>query len=588
MQSEVCGSLGEQLSSNKKSNQWPKSPKSGNSVCVVQKKEDKGNESSIKKRTNTSILWEVLFGKVADYSTMGKREFTQSDKNSAKVQNREKISTNIDINEKEKQGSKVQEEITNRIFKMEKEKSDISPSWWKWFYNSTPKNIVKINRNEDGISDKNQTRSWGISLIANSLQSRLSQYWKKSSGGSRWKFPLIKKVEVLGQKKDKSTQISRVVSVEVLEQGSNGRSSKNSRQDSFVYNIEVEGNHNYFANGVLVANCKSIKAIRTKAFRAISRNIHSVVLLSGTPLLSRPSELFSLLNIIDPKTWNNWYDFARKYCNMRQTRWGVDTSGASNTEELHARIKRYFIRREKSEVLKELPPKNFIDVPIELTGDSLTEYSEAAKDLAFYLRRYVGKQPPEIAKALAAEKLTQLNVLRQLCALGKIDTAIELIENIVDSGEKVLVFSSFVEPLARLQAHFGSKSVLLTGQTPVADRQGIVESFQGDKNVQVFLGGYKSAGIGLTLTAASNFLGLDYPWNPADLSQSIDRLHRPGQKAESVNVYQITAKDTIDEDMKETLDRKQNIFDQVIDGKVEDKVASETMEKAVDRVLKNY
>ena len=333
---------------------------------------------------------------------------------------------------------------------------------------------------------------------------------------------------------------------------------------------------------------KSTQAIRTKAFRQISRNIPSVILLSGTPLLSRPSELFSLLNIIDQKIWDNWYTYARRFCAMKQTRWGIDFSGASNTEELHSRIKRYFIRREKKDVLKELPAKIFINVPVQLDKEISHEYDVAANDLAAYLRKYAGKQPPAIAKALAAEKLTQLNVLRQLCALGKVETAHELISSVIESGEKVIVFSSFVEPLERLKARFKGKAVILTGQTPVSERQGIVEAFQNDPGVQVFLGGYKSAGIGITLTAAANFIGLDYPWTNADLSQAIDRLHRIGQEANSVNIYQLSAIDTIDDDMKDILDHKQDIFDQVIDGKVSEKTKEKAMDKATQRILKNY
>jgi len=333
---------------------------------------------------------------------------------------------------------------------------------------------------------------------------------------------------------------------------------------------------------------KSTQALRTKAFRSISRNILSVILLSGTPLLSRPSELFSLLNVIDPKTWNNWYEYARKFCAMKQTRWGIDTSGASNIEELHARIKRYFIRRDKTQVLRELPPKTFISVPVELDKDIARQYDSAANDLARYLRQYSGKQSPDIAKSLAAEKLTQLNILRQLNAIGKLPTAIELVESIIDAGEKVLVFSSFVEPLERLKAHFGDKAVVITGRTPVEERGDIVNLFQSNPNIKVFLGGYKSAGVGITLTAASSFIGLDFPWNPADLQQSIDRLHRPGQVAESVNIYQLSAMNTIDDDMKDILDHKQGIFDAVIDGKVGESVASEAMNKAISRVLRDY
>ena len=333
---------------------------------------------------------------------------------------------------------------------------------------------------------------------------------------------------------------------------------------------------------------KSTAAIRTKSFRQISRDIPNVVLLSGTPLLSRPSELFSLLNIIDHKTWNNWYDFARRYCAAHQTRWGLDTSGASNVEELHARIKRYFIRRDKTEVLKELPPKTFINVPVQLDKETWKQYNTAESDLASYLRQYSGKQPPAIAKSMAAEKLTQLNVLRQLNAMGKVPTAIELIESVLDAGEKVLVFCSFVEPLERLKEHFGAKAVILTGKTPVEERGLIVNEFQKNHAITVFLGGIRSAGVGITLTAASNVIFLDYSWNPADHQQAQDRVHRPGQVANAVNIYQLAAINTIDEDLKEILDHKQGIFDQVIEGKVGEKIASDAMEKAVNRVLSNH
>jgi len=216
------------------------------------------------------------------------------------------------------------------------------------------------------------------------------------------------------------------------------------------------------------------------------------------------------------------------------------------------------------------------------------EYNAAANDLAMYLRQYMGKQPPAIAKALAGEKLTQLNVLRQLCAVGKLDTAIELIESILDAGEKVLVFCSFVEPLERLKEHFKAKAVILTGKTPIDERKGIVGAFQTDPKIPVFLGGIKSAGVGITLTAASNVIFLDYSWNPADHQQAQDRVHRPGQVANSVNIYQLSAIGTIDEDLKEILEHKQGIFDAVIDGKMGEKLAGAAMDAAVKRVLKNY
>lgn len=329
---------------------------------------------------------------------------------------------------------------------------------------------------------------------------------------------------------------------------------------------------------------KSIQAQRTKAFRAIARSAGSVVLLTGTPLLSRPAELFSLLNIVDPKSWDNFYGYARRYCNAHRTRWGWDYSGSSNAEELHGRIRRYFIRRVKEDVLKDLPPKTYVDFPVQLDDEHKTEYDLAESDLAVYLKKHAGKQPADIAKALQAETLARLNVLRQLCALGKIDAAKDLIQSLLDSGEKVIVFSSFVDPLRQLAEHFGDISVMLTGQTDVQDRGALVEKFQSDPHTRIFLGGIKSAGVGLTLTAATNVVFLDYGWNPADHQQAQDRAHRIGQKS-NVTIYQLSVPGTIDEDLKEILDKKQGIFDKVIDGKFGEQMATDAISAAKERVL---
>jgi SWI/SNF-related matrix-associated actin-dependent regulator 1 of chromatin subfamily A len=331
---------------------------------------------------------------------------------------------------------------------------------------------------------------------------------------------------------------------------------------------------------------KSLTAIRTKIFRQISRDIPSVILLSGTPLLSAPIELFSLLNIINPTEWNNYYDYARKYCAMKQTRWGIDVSGASNIPELHEKIKRCFIRRLKKDVLKELPPTTHIPIPVQLEKEFQTQYDEASDDLARYLKLYAGKQNKEIAKTMQAEKLAQLNILRFLNSMGKVKVAQEIVESIVEGGEKVLVFSCFKKPLEELKKAFGDSAVIITGDTPTAIRGQIVDQFQNNPKVKIFLGGIKSAGIGITLTAGSSVVFIDNSWNPADMSQSEDRISRPGQKAKQLSCYQLFVKDSIDEDMQELLETKQDIFDKVIDGKGCEDQTQKAMEKAIDRIMK--
>lgn len=332
---------------------------------------------------------------------------------------------------------------------------------------------------------------------------------------------------------------------------------------------------------------KNPAAARTKRFRLLSREIDHVVLLSGTPLLSRPVELYSLLNIIDPRKWGNYYDYVRTYCGAHQTRFGLDVSGVSNAKQLHDQIGGYFLRRTKEDVLTELPPKNHIEVPVELSTEFATKYNLAESSFISYMKQHSGKQSAEIAKTMQAEKLAQLNALRMINTMGKIPTAQDIIDSIIDSGEKIIVFSSFVEPLKVMSSKYKNNSVMITGETAPDERGEIVRKFQENPNVNVFFGGIKSAGAGITLTAASNTMFLDLPWNPADLEQASNRNHRPGIKASSVNIYQLTVPGTIDEDMKEIINRKQKIFDAIIDGTPMD-AGKTTVDMVTDNLLNKY
>lgn len=313
---------------------------------------------------------------------------------------------------------------------------------------------------------------------------------------------------------------------------------------------------------------KESTAIRSKAFKAIAKNIPNVIMLTGTLVLSRPIEMFNALNLIDPKVWNNWYYFAVRYCEGRQGYWGFETKGASHLDELKIRISKYFLRRTKEEVLPELPPKNFIDVPIDLPTEIRKQYDLAEASLVHYLKTYKkDKTEKEIVKSLAGEKLVKLNVMREINALGKIETAKELVETIISSGEKVLIFSDFNAPLKELREYYGEKSVMIIGETPVEERGKIVDSFQINPDIKIFLGGTLSAGTGITLTAASNVIFLSLPWRPADMEQALNRAHRPGAKYESLNIYTIISRDSIDFLMRKMLSKKQNIIDQLIEKK---------------------
>lgn len=309
---------------------------------------------------------------------------------------------------------------------------------------------------------------------------------------------------------------------------------------------------------------KNPSAQRSKAIRAISRNIPNVIMLTGTPVLSRPIEIFNCLNMIDPVTWNNYYHFATRYCGGKQGYWGFEAKGATNLVELKERIGRYFLRRTKDEVLRELPPKNYIEVPIDMPNEHRREYDLVESNLVSYLRQK-NKTTGEIAKSLAGEKLVKINLMREISTMAKIPATKELIDGILEAGEKVLVFSSFNAPLIKLHEEYSQNSVLLLGTTPISERGPMVKRFQEDPGTQIFFGGIESAGVGITLTAASNVIFLNLPWNPAHIEQAENRAHRPGAEYQSLNIYQIISHDSIDNFMKKLLSKKQNIINQVIE-----------------------
>jgi len=317
---------------------------------------------------------------------------------------------------------------------------------------------------------------------------------------------------------------------------------------------------------------KSQKAKRSKIVKLLSRVIPNIIMLTGTPVLSRPMEMFNVLTMIDPREWNNYYGYAVRYCDGKQGYWGFEAKGASNLVELKARISKYFLRRTKEEVLKELPPKNRIEIKIDLPKEERAQYDLVESNLVNYLKKYKkDKTDKDIEKSLAAEKLVKLNLLREINTMGKIPAVKELIDNIIESDEKVIVLSSFNAPLKELQEMYEENSVLLLGETPVDERGEMVKRFQNNPNTKIFFGGTRSAGVGITLTAASNVIFMDLPWNPADLDQGENRAHRPGAAYESLNIYQIISKDSIDGFMKKLLAHKQRIIDQLMDGGETDK-----------------
>jgi len=298
-----------------------------------------------------------------------------------------------------------------------------------------------------------------------------------------------------------------------------------------------------------------------------------VYALTGTPMTNRPRDLFPLLQLANHPMGRSFLSFAKQYCDAHENGYGWVTDGASNLEDLTLQLRGVMLRRNKNEVL-DLPPKIRTYLDVEVPAQTAIKETEKAFEILLlgrqaqqHGRESVGQSGSDRARLLAV-----LTTLRRKLAVSKTKTTIEFVQNALDQGEKVLVFSCFDEPLQKIHAHFGDASILLTGSTPANKRQGLVDRFQEDAAVRVFVANIQAGGVGLNLTAARQVVFNDLDWVPANHWQAEDRAYRIGQTG-TVQVSYMVAQDTIDVFVQTVLQTKAALVDNVIEGKALDHVA---------------
>jgi SWI/SNF-related matrix-associated actin-dependent regulator 1 of chromatin subfamily A len=313
---------------------------------------------------------------------------------------------------------------------------------------------------------------------------------------------------------------------------------------------------------------------RSKLARRIVTGSNDAVIhaLTGTPLTNRPRDLFPLLQLVGHPMSRSFLSFAKRYCAAHHNGFGWVTDGASNLDELRVQLHGVMLRRTKDAVL-DLPPKLRAWLPVEVPDGTAERETRAL--LATLLRGALGRargrrgaDGPRTRRELGQDRvrlLADLTKVRVRIARAKVPTTIEFAEGVVAQGEKAIVFSSFDEPVKRVAAHFGQRAVLLTGATPTAQRQELVDRFQHDGGVRVFVANLVAGGVGLNLTAAHQVVFNDLDWVPANHWQAEDRAYRIGQRG-SVNVTYLSASGTIDEFVSHVLRVKSALVGAVIDG----------------------
>jgi len=306
-------------------------------------------------------------------------------------------------------------------------------------------------------------------------------------------------------------------------------------------------------------NLQNIKAQRTKLSNDIIENIGKVWLLTGTPMTSRPINYYNLLNLVDSVVAQNWVSYVIRYCGGYQFYVGKgkkskkiwSTTGSTNLNELHQRTKGDVLRRLKEEV---------IDLPDKIVSDRFFELN--SRDYLKLMGEYVEWNNKNKEKSLSVHINKLMNV-RKCLAEEKVDYTIEMAQNAIDNGKKVIIFTNFTNTLEMIYTHFGKKAVKLNGEMNKISRQHSVDEFQNNDKIKVFVGNLKAAGVGITLTKGEVVIMNDLSFVPSDHTQAEDRAYRYGQEKKVIIYYPIF-ENTIEKIIYDKVHKKQVNFETVM------------------------
>lgn len=294
--------------------------------------------------------------------------------------------------------------------------------------------------------------------------------------------------------------------------------------------------------------CKNPSTQQAKLTLRISQHKEWVILLTGTPVVNKPIDLFPQLAIINRlKEFGNQKTFLGRYCEGGR--------GAANLKELNYLLNMHcFFRREKKQVAKDLPDKQRQTIMCDINNRD--EYIKARDKFVAYLEEQ-GANDEEIARKLRGEIMVKMGELKKISALGKLNEVKEFVHEVIDSGEKLILFCNLHFIVDAMLKEF-PKAVTITGRDNHAVKQLNRDRFQNDPNVQLIICNIKAAGVGITLTASSRVAFIEYPWTYADCVQCEDRAHRIGQKNNVMCTY-FLGHNTIDEWMYQLIMEKKEI-----------------------------
>ena len=309
---------------------------------------------------------------------------------------------------------------------------------------------------------------------------------------------------------------------------------------------------------------KTYGAQRTKAAIKIVRRASKdapVLLLTGTPVASRPAEYVAQLDLLGQlDSFGGRWGFYRRYCDAHRDKFGQwRLDGHSNLEELNSTLRSTcYIRRTKEQVLTELPPIFESTMYFEGSERGKRDYDAAEADLGAWLEQN-GRTNN------APEQIARISVLRRLAAEAKLPGVFELIDEMVESGRKVVIAAHHRDIVNAIATRYGGLKI--QGGMSVVEVEDAKRRFQENpvEDSPAIALSIEAAKTGHTLTAAQDIVFVELPWTPADVQQTYSRLHRIGQIG-SVRVTYALMADSIDEDIHRAISRKEQVVAGAVDG----------------------
>ncbi len=342
---------------------------------------------------------------------------------------------------------------------------------------------------------------------------------------------------------------------------------------------------------------KSKDAKRSKILSPILARCKRVILLSGTPMLSRPREIFNLVQILRPDIFTRFGEFGNRYCDPHPGPFGMDWTGCTHPEELHCILaSTMMIRRLKSEVLSELPKKRRQKIVIEADKKAAKEIADLlAKVDKGFIQTTLAQARPESMEddTLAAstknrDRSSQQSNLFEaymLTGMSKIKGVVNFVGTLLANEIKFIVFAQHLAVMDAIEEHVKKEKtryIRIDGSVPLAKRHDLVQDFQENPDCMAAILSITASSQGITLTAAYTVVFAEFAWTPGLMDQAEDRAHRISQKY-PVNVYYLYAEDTLDPIMYNVIRGKNEVVAQALDGKeVIYKLDAGTKEDAVE------